>query len=219
MKFLPNLLRQNTFCFKKCIFLLPSAICFSCSRSSPSSPQSAGGLTCHKVFTGYWILQFFSSPGPGQSLTLPAPLFAFLQSPPLLHRHRHLTEQQPLSPSHYREYCKYTSCLIGKHFIHCSKTPSVISLTHCSAVLSLSDNTGRDCFLFLITLVFSYPFLALPWTEPNLFWPFLFQKYICQVLPDSAPSRNPPPTHPLIPQPLVFSLVLHRWFTCHKVTQ
>ena len=62
MKFLPNLLRQNTFCFKKCIFLLPSAICFSCSSSSPSSPQSAGGLTCHKVFTGYWILQFLSPP-------------------------------------------------------------------------------------------------------------------------------------------------------------
>ena len=36
---------------------------------------------------------------------------------------------------------------------------------------------------------------------------------------DSAPSQNPPPTHPLIPQSLVFSLVLHRWFTCHKVTQ
>ena len=39
------------------------------------------------------------------------------------------------------------------------------------------------------------------------------------MLPDSAPSQNPPPTHPLIPQSLVFSLVLHRWFTCHKVTQ
>ena len=43
--------------------------------------------------------------------------------------------------------------------------------------------------------------------------------YICQVLPDWAPSQNPPPTHPLIPQSLVFSLVLHRWFTCRKVTQ
>ena len=43
--------------------------------------------------------------------------------------------------------------------------------------------------------------------------------YICQVLPDWAPSQNPPPTHPLIAQSLVFSLVLHRWFTCRKVTQ
>ena len=60
--------------------------------------------------------------------------------------------------------------------------------------------------------------VAIPWVRcasGNV----LFQKYICQVLPDSAPSQNPPPTHPLIPQSLVFSLVLHRWFTCHKVTQ
>ena len=82
MKFLPNLLRQNTFCFKKCIFLLPSAICFSCSRSSPSSSQSArSGLTCHKVFTGSCCFSrplYYSNPGQSLALHLYLPFFCLL---------------------------------------------------------------------------------------------------------------------------------------------
>ena len=44
------------FCFKRYIHLLPSADCFSCSRSSPSSPQSAAQVvwlvTRYSLVTG-----------------------------------------------------------------------------------------------------------------------------------------------------------------------
>ena len=62
----------------------------------------------------HWILQFLSPPllFKPWPISCFASLFAFLLPP---HRHRHLTEQQPLSPSQYREICKYTSCLKGIH--------------------------------------------------------------------------------------------------------
>ena len=193
------------FCFKRYINLLPSANCFSCSCSSPSSPQSAAQVvwlvTRYSLVTGscsfscplcsslwlfflllpsfttsawkenwsgikflpnllsqthvlfqkiyssatfcwllqllpliplilsirsqwfdlsqsiHWILLFLSPPllFKPWPISCFASLFAFLLPP-----HRHLTKQQPLSPSQYREFCKYTSCLKGKHFIHCS---------------------------------------------------------------------------------------------------
>ena len=118
IKFLPNLLRQNT-CFvsEKCIFcyllkllqLLPLIPLILSIRSQWFDLSQSI----------HWILQFLSPPllFKPWPISCFASLFAFPLPP---HRHRHLTEQQPLSPSQYREFCKYTSCLKGKHFIHCS---------------------------------------------------------------------------------------------------
>ena len=72
------------FCFRKMYFSATFWNCFSCSRSSPSSSQSArSGLTCHKVFTGSCS---FSRPlyysNPGQSLALHLFCLSFASSPP-----------------------------------------------------------------------------------------------------------------------------------------
>ena len=74
------------FCFRKMYFSATFWNCFSCSRSSPSSSQSArSGLTCHKVFTGYWSCSF-SSPlyysTPGQSCSSICLCFASSLPPP-----------------------------------------------------------------------------------------------------------------------------------------
>ena len=83
IKFLPNLLRRNT-CFvsEKCIFSATFWNCFSCSRSSPSSSQSArSGLTCHKVFTGSCSFSrplYYSNPDQSLALHLYLPFFCLL---------------------------------------------------------------------------------------------------------------------------------------------
>ena len=62
IKFLPNLLSQTHVLFQK---IYSSATFCWLLQLLPLIPlipsiRSTGGLTCHKVFTGYWILQFIS---------------------------------------------------------------------------------------------------------------------------------------------------------------
>ena len=57
------------FCFKRYINLLPSANCFSCSRSSPSSPQSAAQVV--------WLVSRYSLVTGSCSLSHPWQIFCF----------------------------------------------------------------------------------------------------------------------------------------------
>ena len=70
------------FCFRKMYFSATFWNCFSCSRSSPSSSQSArSGLTCHKVFTGSCSFSrplYYSNPGQSLALHLYLPFFCLL---------------------------------------------------------------------------------------------------------------------------------------------
>ena len=83
IKFLPNLLKAKyMFCFRKMYFSATFWNCFSCSRSSPSSSQSArSGLTCHKVFTGSCCFSrplYYSNPDQSLALHLYLPFFCLL---------------------------------------------------------------------------------------------------------------------------------------------
>ena len=119
IKFLPNLLSQTHVLFQK---IYSSATFCWLLQLLPLIPLilSIRSQWFDLSQSIHWLLDPAVYLTPGKSFALPAPLFAFLLPPPLFHRHRHLTEQWPLSPSQCRKHCKYTSCLIGKHFNHCS---------------------------------------------------------------------------------------------------
>ena len=71
------------FCFKRYIHLLPSADCFSCSRSSPSSPQSAAQVvwlvTRYSLVTGSCS---FSRPWQISCFACSSSCLSFASSPP-----------------------------------------------------------------------------------------------------------------------------------------